>query len=379
MILNTSQIISGCTQIDMKEVKISHEPALKIPDNSNSGVPMIKCLIWDLDDTLWQGTLSENWDVIFTGELRQLIVRLDQLGILQSIASRNDQDLVMRKLDELGIRSFFLYPQCCFGSKSESIRTIVTALNISMESTGYIDDNPFELFEVQYFLPEIHIYRADQAADLLKYPEFNPKVVTWEASNRRQMMMARQERENAQRQFTGSREDFLKECRMELSVGAAQTGDMERIRELALRTNQMNNMKGILDEPAIFEYIHRPDKRIFTARLTDRFGDHGIIGVCFTDIENVIMIRLFCISCRIEGRGVGVAFLGEVINRIQAEYPAMNEIQCLFKSSDRNRPALILLKMLGFKRIERKESYDIYSLPLPHEIQPVEWVRVVGS
>jgi methoxymalonate biosynthesis protein len=338
---------------------------------------MIKCLIWDLDDTLWQGTLSESWDVIFTEERRRLVLRLDKLGILQSIASRNDEDLVMQKLEELGIRQYFLYPQCNFGSKAESIQKVVTALNIGLEAIGYIDDNPFELFEIQYFLPEVHTYPADQWRNLLEYPEFNPEKVTWEASNRRQMMIARQRRENAERQFTGSREEFLKECRMELAIGPAELDDMDRIHELAGRTNQMNNMKEPLDESAILDYIQNPGKKIWVAKLKDRFGDHGIIGVCFLEIEStLILIRLFCISCRIEGRGVGVAFLGEVINRFQKQYPTVSELQCLFKSSDRNRPALMLLKMLGFQCKQRKEEYSVYSLPLPHFIERVEWVEI---
>lgn len=338
---------------------------------------MIKCLIWDLDDTLWQGTLSENRDVIFTGERRRLIVRLDELGILQSIASRNDEEPVMRKLEELGIRQYFLYPQCNFGSKAESIRAIVAALNIGMEATGYIDDNPFELFEIQYFLPEVHTYPADQWQNLLEYPEFNPGKVTREASNRRQMMIARQRRENAERQFTGSREDFLIECRMELTVSPAHLEDIDRIYELAGRTNQMNNMKEPIDEPAILGYIQNPGKKVWVAKLKDRFGDHGIIGVCFLEIEStLILIRLFCISCRIEGRGAGVAFLGEVINRLQEQYPEISKIQCLFRSSDRNRPALMLLKMLGFQCKERKEEYSVYSLSLPRLIERVGWIKI---
>ncbi len=338
---------------------------------------MIKCLIWDLDDTLWQGTLSENWDVIFPEERREVILQLDKLGILQSIASRNDEDLVMRKLQELGIKAYFLYPQCNYGSKAESIRKIVAALNIGMEATGYIDDNPFEIFEIQYFLPEVHTYRADQWRYLLEFPEFIPGKVTREAGARRRMMIARQERDNAERQFAGSREEFLKECRMELTIRPAQIEDIDRIHELAGRTNQLNNMKEPLNEPVILDYIHALDKRILVAELTDKFGEHGIIGVCFLEIEGLfIRIRLFCISCRIEGRGVGGAFLGEVINRFQAEYPAVNEIQCHFKSSDRNRPALMLLKMLGFQCKERKAEYRIYSLPLPHSIERVEWITI---
>jgi methoxymalonate biosynthesis protein len=338
---------------------------------------MIKCLIWDLDDTLWQGTLSENWDVFLPGERREFILRLDGLGILQSIASRNDEDLVMRKLEELGIRQYFLYPQCNFGSKVESIRKIVTALNIGMEAAGYIDDNPFEIFEVQYFLPKVHTYPADQWQNILEYPEFNLGKVTREASTRRQMMIARQKRESAERQFAGSREDFLKECRMELAVRSAQIEDVDRINELAGRTNQLNSMKTPLDETMILGYIHASDKQVLVAELKDRFGDHGIIGACFLEMEStLILIRLFCISCRIEGRGVGVAFLGEVIRRLQAEHPGMKEIRCLFKSSDRNRPALMLLKMLGFQCQERKEEYSIYSLPLPRGIERVEWVKI---
>jgi methoxymalonate biosynthesis protein len=359
----------------MEEVKTGNEPA--VGQQYESMAPMIKCLIWDLDDTLWQGTLREDWNVIFTTEHRQLIGRLDELGILQSIASRNDEGMVMRKLDELGIREFFLYPQCNFGSKSESIGKIMTALNIGMDAAGYIDDNPFERFEIEYFLPDIRTYRADQALHLLEYPEFNPGKITREAGARRRMMLARHERESAERKFTGSREDFLRDCRMELTVRSGRIEDMDRILELTIRTHQMNNMKEPMDEPVILDYLQNPGKGVWVARLKDRFGEHGIIGVCFFETMNpVVLIRIFCISCRIEGRGVGVSFLGEVVNRIQAEYPSFNAIQCPFKPSDRNRPALMLLKMLGFKRTEHKEDYSIHSLPLPQSVEPVKWIEI---
>lgn len=339
---------------------------------------MLKCLIWDLDDTLWQGTLNEDGEITFTEERRRLVVCLDERGILQSIASRNAPESVLRKLEELGIKQYFLYPQCRFESKVESIKTIVELLNIGMDAAGYIDDNPFELFEIRYFLPEVRVYQAEECQNLLEYPEFQPGKITREASSRRRMMAARQERENAARSFIGSREAFLKECRMELMVRLAQTADIDRIIELAGRTNQLNNLKEQLEAETVLDYLHHETNKVLVAELTDRFGEHGIVGVCFLEVEPpAVLLKLFCISCRVEGRGIGVAFLGEVLNRIQAEVQAVNEINCLFKASEKNRPALMLLKILGFKLQHRKEKFSIYSLPLPHPVTKPEWISLI--
>jgi len=72
---------------------------------------LVKCLVWDLDNTLWQGTLLEDSDVKMSEEIRDLIIELDSRGILQSIASKNDYDMAWGRLEQLGIAEYFVHPR----------------------------------------------------------------------------------------------------------------------------------------------------------------------------------------------------------------------------------------------------------------------------
>src|SRR5215813_12489727 len=82
----------------------------------------IKCLVWDLDNTLWNGVLLENDSVYVTEQVVDIIKQLDRRGILQSIASRNEHDSAMQKLQDFGLHQYFLYPQINWNSKAASIK-----------------------------------------------------------------------------------------------------------------------------------------------------------------------------------------------------------------------------------------------------------------
>ena len=100
-----------------------------------------KCIIWDLDNTLWNGILIEKKDVIISEEMISIIHELDKRGIIQSIASRNNFENVNRILTKYNIEKFFLYPQINWSPKSESLKKISENLHISYESMVLIDDD----------------------------------------------------------------------------------------------------------------------------------------------------------------------------------------------------------------------------------------------
>ncbi|MBU7314796.1 HAD-IIIC family phosphatase [Paenibacillus oleatilyticus] len=338
---------------------------------------MIKCLIWDLDETLWHGTLADDEEVSLRPGIREVLEQLDGRGILQSVASRNDHGLAMEKLEQLGVCRYFLYPQIGWGAKAEGIRRIASELNIGLDAIAFIDDNPFERYEAGTYLPELTVYSAHEALELVGYPEFRVGKPTREAGKRREMMLSRLERTTAEQRFTGTREDFLRSCFMELEVRTAREEDLDRAFELAARTNQFNNFAERMSEDVVCSYLESPTKGLYVAELKDRFGDHGIVGAAMLDYEEERLdIRLFCISCRIEGRGIGTAFLGTVLKLARQEYPAMLEAVCSYRSTGRNRPALMLLQLLGFARKEKQEHDSIYALPLPFAYCAPDWIVV---
>ena len=104
----------------------------------------IKCLVWDLDNTLWDEVLLEDRVVFLRDNVVATIEALDSRGILQSIASRNDYDSAMQQLAEFDLDEYFLYPQINWGSKASSIQTIVQSINIGMDTIAFIDDQQFE-------------------------------------------------------------------------------------------------------------------------------------------------------------------------------------------------------------------------------------------
>ena len=128
---------------------------------------VIKCVVWDLDNTLWEGTLLEGDDVCLREDVLEIIKALDQRGILQSVASKNDHDAAFEKLRQFGLDEYFLYPQINWNSKAASISKIVDALNISAEAIAFIDDQAFERAEVAHSLPQVTLFDVTDLKGLL--------------------------------------------------------------------------------------------------------------------------------------------------------------------------------------------------------------------
>ena len=135
----------------------------------------IKCLVWDLDDTLWNGTLLEGDPVFIADEVRHTVEVLDSRGILQSIASKNDHDLAWSRLSELGVADYFILPQISWSPKSDAISYIAKQLNFSLDRIAFVDDQPAERAEVAFHLPEVRCYPKNQISVLHELPEFNPR------------------------------------------------------------------------------------------------------------------------------------------------------------------------------------------------------------
>lgn len=116
----------------------------------------IKCLVWDLDNTLWQGILIEDGPqkVRVRTEVVDIIKEADERGILNSIASKNNHEEAMSVLRAYGLEEFFLYPQIRWQPKSKSLLEIARLLNIGVDSLALVDDQVFEREEVRSVLPD---------------------------------------------------------------------------------------------------------------------------------------------------------------------------------------------------------------------------------
>ncbi|WP_235925931.1 HAD-IIIC family phosphatase [Actinokineospora pegani] len=178
----------------------------------------IKCVVWDLDDTVWEGVLLENGGAALRPGVRQTLAALDERGILHSVASRNDPEAAMARLAELGIAEYLLYPQVGRGVRSASVTEIARALNIGVDALAFVNDQPFERDEVAHEHPGVLCVDASEVTDLLVRTEFVPRFVTEDSHRRREMYRSDQERTIAEESFAGPQEDFLAALDMRVEI-----------------------------------------------------------------------------------------------------------------------------------------------------------------
>ena len=318
----------------------------------------VKCLVWDLDNTLWNGVLLEDDEVTLREGARDLVLALDSRGILQSVASRNDHDQAMEKLREFGLDEMFLYPQIGWNAKSASIRAIADTINIGIDTLAFVDDQIFERDEVTHTYPEVLCIDAADLDQILDMPAMNPRFVTEDSKNRRSMYRADIARKQAEDVFEGAQNEFLSTLDMVLTIAPAELEDLKRAEELTLRTNQLNTTGYTYSFRELDEFRQSDEHHLWVADLSDRYGSYGKIGLGLIEAgEEVWRIRLLLMSCRVINRGVGSVFVNHIRNRARE---AGVRLIAEMVPNDRNRMMYMTYKFNHFKEVERHESIVVF-------------------
>lgn len=325
---------------------------------------LIKCVVWDLDNTLWDGILLEDDAVSLRDHVINVIKLLDGRGILHSIASKNEHHKAMVRLQEFGVSEYFLYPQINWGVKSNSIQKISQELNIGLDAIAFIDDQPFEREEVCFSLPQVLCLDITDLDQLSTMPETNPPFITEVSKKRRFMYLSESQRKSAEESFCGPREEFLEQLQMTFTISMAKEGDLERAEELTVRTNQLNTTGRTYSYDELNLFRQSKKHRLLIADLDDKFGGYGKIGLALIECqEKVWTIKLLLMSCRVMSRGVGTI----LINQIMHSAKKQNVRLCAeFVSNERNRMMYIAYKMAGFRECEQNGQSMLLENDLSH-------------
>ncbi|HZI19957.1 MAG TPA: HAD-IIIC family phosphatase [Pyrinomonadaceae bacterium] len=344
------------------------------PESTAAARKPVKLLVWDLDNTLWQGTLLEGDNVRLREGVLETLKALDERGILHSVASKNDHEMAMAKLREMGVEEYFLYPQVGWNSKAASIRSIVESINIGMDAVAFIDDEPFEREEVRHSFPELLAIDARELEGLAARPEFNPPFITDESARRRHMYRADAERKRAEEKFEGPSEEFLASLKMEFTISPADEEDLKRAEELTVRTHQLNSTGYTYSIEELDAFRRSPDHLLLVADLNDKFGAYGKIGLALVEKAGAVWtIKLLLMSCRVMSRGVGTILLNHILTLARE---AGATLHAEFLSNDRNRMMLVTYKFAGFKEVERSGNFLTFRHDLQSIQSPPEWVKV---
>jgi len=309
---------------------------------------MKKCLVWDLDNTIWDGVFLEG-RVRVKSDVVTTIVELDRRGILHSIASRGDEDLAMKNLKYNNLEEFFLVPQINWLPKSQNIITISKKLELSLDAMAFVDDDRFEREQVAFMLPEVLTIESEKAQELPGRSEFSPGLITQEARERRRIYQTELDRQKSERSFR-SRDDFLKSCKMKMTIRQMTESDIPRVLELMTRTHQLNTTGLIFDEQELHKIFRSAKRatRILVADLEDKFGWYGTIGTAMIETQQPSWrLKYLAVSCRVMGRGIERAFLASMVRNAVAG--GFENLEAEFHETGRNKMLRALYQMMGFR------------------------------
>jgi FkbH-like protein len=356
---------------ELAESKKADEPGKK-PDTTGK---KIKCVVWDLDNTLWDGVLVEDGPerLQLKPDIAAVIQALDRRGILHSIASKNNSEDALRVIKKFQLDQYFLCPQISWQPKSQGIKAIAQQLNIGMDSILFIDDSKFELEEVKAVCPEVQVLNAEQYRTLPERGECQVPI-TSESQQRRKLYQVEASRQTVAQSFSNDYMAFLRHCQIQLTVRPMSEENLERVHELTQRTNQMNFSGNRYDREVLRNLLSNPHLDTFVLTCEDRFGSYGVIGFSIVDRREPRMTDLM-FSCRIQSKRVEHAFLTWMMRRYIAE--TGKDFYADYRKTPRNAPSGQVFADLAMEETQNEETQKeetqnrdgVLSLRFPKERQ----------
>lgn len=343
--LSTIQNQSGKAKFFQTSVYINTEMVLSIdilPEVAAKTVDLIgamrgsfkKCLIVDLDNTMWGGVIGddglENIQLGSLGigkaftEFQYWIKKLKNRGIILAVCSKNTESVAKEPFEKHPDMVLHLEDIAVFvanwENKVDNIRQIQGILNIGFDSIVFLDDNPFERNIVRENIPEITVPELpEDPADFLEFLYqlnlFETISISSEDAERTKQYRVEAERSVLQKSFTNE-DDFLKSLNMVSLVEPFNKFNTPRVAQLSQRSNQFN-LRTIRYTEADIE-INATSKDIFsfTFTLADKFGDNGLICVIILKKEDkaTLFIDTWLMSCRVLKRGMENFALNTIAN-----------------------------------------------------------------
>jgi FkbH-like protein len=324
-----------------------------------------KCIVLDLDNTLWGGVLGEDgpegialgpqWPGSEFVDFQRELLDLQQQGILLALCSKNNEGEVLSILREhpsmLIRESHLAASRVNWEDKASNIHAIARELNIGLDHMLFIDDSPHERAWVRQQIPELRV--PELPADSSLYASWVgslPSLIvlqqTVEDTRRTAQYSEARDREEY-RSTTGSLEDFLRGLGLRVQIEPVADATMGRVVQLLAKTNQFNLTTRRHDEATIRQHLGAGDWRVYTMRVADRFGDFGLTGVAIvTTAAEGWRIDTFLLSCRVLGKSVETALLAHIA--ADARQAGVSRLVGEFIDSGRNQVASPFLANHGF-------------------------------
>lgn len=356
-----------------------------------------KCLVLDLDNTLWGGILGEeglqgiqigySYPGNIYRDFQKAILNLYNRGVILAINSKNNWNEVEQVFQEHPDMVLRLEHFACikvnWENKAKNMQAIAPDLNIGLDSMVFFDDDPVERELMQKMLPEVFTIEApanplDYCESLLGLGLFDALSYSEEDRERGKIYQAQLKRKSLE-ESASSLEDFYRALEMAAQIRELDDFSLPRVVQLIQRTNQFNLTTRRYNEAEISNLAKGKNSRVFYLRLEDKFGDNGIVGVAILkNSERISVIDTFLLSCRVIGRTVETAFLSYLIDI--ARESGSDEIQGEHVPTPKNKPVADFYAKHGFKLVSQFGEGSRWGLRLSEiNFSWPEWMRKVGN
>lgn len=334
-----------------------------------------KCLILDLDNTLWGGVIGDDGlegiqlghglgiGKMFT-EFQMWIKKLKQRGIIICVASKNNEETAKEPFEKhpdmvLKLEDIAVF-QANWETKVDNIRTIQQILNIGFDSMVFLDDNPFERNMVRENIPDITVPELPEfPEDYLEYLYSLNLFETASYSNldkdRTKQYQVEAQRVSLSKTFTNEA-DFLKSLNMVSTVSGFTKFNTPRVAQLSQRSNQFNLRTVRYTDADIEALANDPDVIDLSFTLEDKFGDNGLIAVVIMKPldKETLFVDTWFMSCRVLKRGMENFTLNMMVEVAKAK--GYKKIIGEYLPTAKNGMVADHYTNLGFEKVEGSAS-----------------------
>ncbi len=270
----------------------------------------IRLVIWDLDGTLWKGTLTEGGIEQHLPENYELIRQLACRGIMSSICSKNDFESIKAILVAQNVWDYFIFPSIDWSPKAPRIAQIIEQAQLRPETVVFIDDNHGNRGEASLLVPGLQIWDETRVERMLEDPLLKGK------DDRKLTRLAQykllEQKHSERRSYASNVNEFLRSSQIVVEIDYEIENHIERVVELLNRTNQLNFTKRRLpnDPTEARAELRRQissnyDQRAGVVKVRDRFGDYGVVGFwLMRGVWGQSYLTHFSFSCRTIGMGI---------------------------------------------------------------------------
>ena len=334
-----------------------------------------KCLVLDLDNTIWGGVIGDDGlDGIVLGQgsatgeayvaVQEYAREQARRGIILAVCSKNDDAIAREAFEKHPDMVLRIGDIACFVAnwqdKASNLRHIAERLNIGVDSLVFLDDNPFERALIRRELPMVAVPEVSEDPALYPYAladagYFESLVVTDEDRERSAQYQGNTRRE-ALRESATDMDSYLRSLEMRLIWSRFDQVGLQRTVQLINKTNQFNLMTRRYTDADVQSIMSDPRAVGLQLRLTDRFGDNGIIGIVIGRLQEdgAMLIDTWLMSCRVLGRQVEQATLNVVAQT--AKSMGARQLIGEYAPTPKNRMVEKHYQKLGFETVEVAET-----------------------